>query len=71
MSTTHESQLPPVLTVEHMSQLLGMSIRTMTKRRSSRNWPFTELPRFDRKPRWSRDAVLNVINSGTKLRGAR
>jgi hypothetical protein len=72
LSTTHESQLPPVLTAEHMSQLLGMSLRTMAKRRKSRTWPFlgAELPKLDRKPRWSRDVVLATIN-GTRTRGAR
>jgi hypothetical protein len=59
---SHESQLPPCLQIEHMAQLLSTSVRTIQKRRKSRTWPFTELPRIDRKPRWSRDAVLGVIN---------
>lgn len=62
MSQLHESQLPPVLEQSHMCQLLGMSVRTMNKRRKSPRWPFSELPRLDRKPRWSRDQVLAVIN---------
>lgn len=63
----HESEYPPVLEQSHMCQLLGMSVRTMNKRRAGRGWPFTELPRFDRKPRWSRDQVLAIIN-GTRTR---
>lgn len=66
----HESEYPPVLEQSHMCQLLGMSVRTMNKRRHSRTWPFTELPRFDRKPRWSRDAVLRIINGTTLRRSA-
>lgn len=67
MNPTHETQLPPVLTIEHMAQLLGMSIRTIQKRKNGKSWPFTELARLDRKPRWSRDMVLATIN-GQALR---
>lgn len=59
---SHESQLPPVLLIEHMAQLHTTSVRTIQKRRKSRVWPYTELARIDRKPRWSRDAVLAIIN---------
>lgn len=59
---SHESQLPPVLQIEHMAQLLNTSVRTIQKRRKSRLWPFTELARIDRKPRWGRESVLAVIN---------
>lgn len=62
MPTVHESQLPPVLEQSHMCQLLGMSVRTMNKRRKGRSWPFSEIARLDRKPRWSRDQVLAIIN---------
>lgn len=61
MTPVHESNLPPVLTIEHLAQLLGMSVRTIQKRRTSPRWPFTELARFDRKPRWSRDQVLTQL----------
>jgi hypothetical protein len=59
---SHESQLPPVLLIEHMAQLHTTSVRTIQKRRKSRVWPYTELPRIDRKPRWSREHVLAVLN---------
>ncbi len=58
-----ESTLPPVLSVEHMAQLLGMSTRTLYRAMGRGNWPFTELPALDNKKRWSRDAVLAVINA--------
>lgn len=50
-----------------LAAILGMSVRTINKRRHSKQWPFTELARLDRKPRWSRDHVLAVIN-GQALR---
>ncbi len=60
-SPMHESQLPAVLEAAHLAQLLGTSVRTIQKRMKSRSWPYTPLPRIDRKPRWSRDHVLAVI----------
>jgi len=59
--TNDENNYPPVLLIEHMAQVLNMSVRTINKRRHSKQWPFTELPRLDRKPRWSRDQVLAVL----------
>ena len=60
-----------MLEQSHLAQLLGMSIRTMQKRRmNKRNWPFSELPKLDRKPRWSRDVVLAVINGGAMAKRA-
>jgi hypothetical protein len=62
MSTPcHESTLPAVLLIEDMAKLLGTSTRTIRKRMHSKTWPFTPLARVDRKPRWSRDAVLAII----------
>lgn len=52
-----ESTLPTVLFVEDLAALLGTSVRTIQNRRKSRVWPFTELPRIDRKPRWSKAHV--------------
>ncbi len=60
--TNDEQNYPPVLLIEHMAQVLNMSVRTINKRRHGKAWPFTELPRLDRKPRWSRDQVLQTIN---------
>jgi hypothetical protein len=62
---SHESQLPPVLFDRDLAALLGMSVRTLLKARKRRGWAFSELPRIDRRPRWSRDAVLQVLN-GTR-----
>lgn len=59
--TAHESQLPPVLFIEDLARLLGTSARTIRKRMHSPRWPFSELPRIDRKPRWSRDQVLATL----------
>jgi predicted DNA-binding transcriptional regulator AlpA len=66
-----ESTLPPVLTVEHMAHLLGMSVRTLYDAMKRPTWCFTELPSLDRKKRWSRDAVLAVINRQTIARPQR
>lgn len=73
MSTTpaHESTLPAVLTAEHMSQLLGMSVRTLSKARKRKDWKYPELDRLDRKPRWSREVVLSIINGAPALRPRR
>jgi hypothetical protein len=59
----HENTLPAVLTAENLAALLGTSVRTIEKRRMARTLPFTELPRIDRKPRWSRDQVLAALAS--------
>lgn len=61
-SPLHESQLPAVLTMAQLAQLLGSSVRTIQKRMKSRSWPFTPLPAIDSRHRWSRDHVLAVIN---------
>lgn len=61
----NESQLPPVLLIEDLARILNTSVRTINKRRASRRFPFTELARIDRKARWSRDAVLAIVN-GTR-----
>ena len=71
MKPTPETNLPAVLLIEHMGQLLGMSTRQVYDSMKLRSWPFTALPRLDRKQRWSRDHVLAVINGGAvKARAA-
>ena len=65
MSTieSHESTLPPVLFEHHMTALLGIAPSTMRRARKRRTWPFNDaaLPKFGRKPRWSRDLVLAAL----------
>lgn len=67
----HESQLPPILFETDLANLLGIAVSTMREARRRRAWPFTELPRIGRKPRWSRDAVLATINTGVHAPGGR
>jgi hypothetical protein len=57
----HENTLPAVLTAACLAKLLGTSERTIQRRREARTLPFTELPRIDRQPRWSRDQVLAAL----------
>lgn len=63
MNPVHESQLPAVLTIEHMAQLHGIPVRTLYKALKLRTWPYTELPRMGRGKRWSRDAVLQILRA--------
>ena len=55
------SELPDVLFADDLAALLGTSVRTIQKRMKSRSWPYTPLPRIDRRPRWSKTHVLAVI----------
>ncbi len=61
MNLVHESQLPPVLFEEHLMALLGIGRSTLRAARKRRSFPFSELPKIGRKPRWSRTQVLAVI----------
>jgi hypothetical protein len=70
MSTPHESELPPILFPEHLCALLGIAESTLRDARRRPSWPFSEMPRIGRKPRWSREHVLHVVrNGGKKTRG--
>lgn len=66
-----DSQLPPILLIEDLARVLNTSVRTLNRRRADARrrvstFPFSELPRIDRKPRWSRDHVLAVISGQRK-----
>lgn len=69
----HESQLPPVLGVDQMAQLLGMSVRQVYRSMKRPSWMFPELPRMDASHRWSREQVLATLAAapaiGNRWRG--
>lgn len=63
----NESLWPPVLFDSDLAAILGISVRTLQNARKRATFPFSELPRVGRKPRWSRDHVLAVINGGAAI----
>lgn len=67
MSTT---DLPLVLFIDDVAKLLGTSRRTIERLRQYRAFPIPELGTVDRKPRWSRDAVLRYL-AGQETAGGR
>lgn len=61
LTPVHESQLPPILGVDQMAALLGMSVRQVYRAMKRPDWLFPELPRMDASHRWSRDQVLAIL----------
>lgn len=59
----HESQWPPVLFDRDLAAILGIHVATLRKYRNDPDSPFSELPRIGRKPRWSRDQVLQALSA--------
>jgi hypothetical protein len=71
-NNVNESELPPILFESHICALLGVAPRTLNRAKKARDFPFTELPKVGRKPRWSRDQVLSIISAGgRKPKGGR
>lgn len=64
MKPAHESSLPAVLDKVLLAQLLGISVRSLERRRNARTWPFTPIPGFVN--RWSRDQVLAQLPGGLR-----
>lgn len=66
----NEKTWPPILFDKDLSAILGVSVSTLREMRKRTTWAFrtAELPRIGRKPRWSRDAVLAVINGSSGVR---
>jgi len=60
-SPVHESTLPPILGVDEMAALLGMSVATLYRAMKRPEWSFPELARLDHHHRWSRDQVLATL----------
>ena len=66
------TDLPDVLFEEHMCQLLGYGAKSSLRQaRRHPLWPFCELPKFGRRPRWSKVQVLRVIEGGAFPQRAR
>lgn len=54
--------LPPVLFLPELSRVLRCSESTITRRLADGDFPLRPLPSIDRRPRWSRDRVLEWID---------
>ena len=54
-------QLPPVLFLPEVALLLRCSESTITRRIGDGTFPVHPLPSIDRRPRWSRDRLLEWI----------
>lgn len=63
----NESTWPPILFDKDLAAILGIAVSTLREARKRRTFPFSELPRVGRKPRWSREHVLAVINGGAAM----
>lgn len=63
----NEATWPPILYDADLAAILGIAISTLREARKRRTFPFTELPRIGRKPRWSREHVLAVLNGGAAM----
>lgn len=63
----NESTWPPIIYDRDLAAILGISVRTLQEARKRATFPFSELPKIGRKPRWSRDHVLAVIAGGAHI----
>jgi hypothetical protein len=59
--SVHESTLPPVLDVEGMAALLGISVRGVYYAMKRPGWLFPPMPGIDSRPHWPRDQVLAIL----------
>lgn len=54
---------PDVLFIDDVAKVLRTSRSTIERRRRNGTFPVPELPRFDGRPRWSRQSVERFLNS--------
>ena len=67
-------ELPAVLFLDDMAELLRCSPTTIKRRLRARVFPVAPLPGIDKRPRWSKTAVLQwlaVGGNGRSMRGRR
>jgi hypothetical protein len=57
-----DHDLPLVLFLDDLARALRTSRRTLENLRRHRALPIAELPAIDKRPRWSRDAVLRFLD---------
>ncbi len=65
-------ELPAVLFLDDMAELLRCSPTTIKRRLRARVFPVAPLPGIDKRPRWSKTAVLRWLaagGGGRSLRG--
>ena len=56
-----------VLFIDDLAHLLRASRTTIERRRKDRSLPFPELPAIDKRPRWSRRVVEDVLSSSGSM----
>ena len=66
-------ELPAVLFLEDMAELLRCSTTTIKRRLRARVFPVAPLPGIDKRPRWSKAAVLHwlAVGGGGRSLGGR
>lgn len=62
---------PSVCFIEDVARALHTSRRTIARLRSFHSFPIPELPRLDKRPRWSGDAVRKFVEAGHTGRSLR
>ena len=65
-------ELPAVLLLDDLAELLRCSPTTIKRRLRARVFPVAPLPGIDKRPRWSKTAVLRWLaagGGGRSLRG--
>lgn len=59
--------VPPVCYLADLHRILGISFSQIHALRQAGVFPIAELPRLDRRPRWSGEAVRRYISGDTRL----
>ena len=63
--------LPEVLFIEDVARLLRCSPSTIKRRVRARVFPVAPLPGIDKRPRWSKSALLAWLAAGGSARAVR
>ena len=62
-----EEHLPPVLFLKDLSRLFRTSETTIARRMADGTFPVKPLPAIDRRVRWSRQAVMEIVEPPAPL----
>ena len=65
-SRIDRSELPQVLLIGDLADLLRCSVTTIRRRVRSKDFPVAPLPSIDRKLRWSMHAVCDWIDASSE-----
>lgn len=66
-SRTSDSEAPSILFIDEVADLLRVSRSTIERRRRDGTFPIPQLPTFDSRPRWSRQAVERFLASSGEV----